>query len=112
MKTKIYFLVLTFFLGFSFAQASFPVKRSVKVDESKEIMLDGVESEMSTPVASSTMAYDKTVAILLWVFLWPFAAHRWYAGKPIGYNILFILTLGGFFVWAVIDLVNIIKGDF
>lgn len=112
MKTKIYFLLFTLLFSFSFVNASFPVKRSVKVEESSEILISNVKNELSTPAASSSMAYDKTVAILLWIFLWPFAAHRWYAGKPIGYNILFILTLGGLFVWAVIDLVNIISDDF
>ncbi len=55
---------------------------------------------------------DKTTLILLWVFLGGFAAHRWYAGKPVGANILFILTAGGCMVWAIIDLIKILKDEF
>ncbi|MDZ7847578.1 MAG: NINE protein [Owenweeksia sp.] len=49
-----------------------------------------------------------------WLFGSPglFAAHRWYAGKPTGWNILFILTGGGCGVWAIVDLINILKQDF
>jgi len=55
---------------------------------------------------------SKTTLILLWVFLGGFAAHRWYAGKPVGWNILFILTAGGCGIWAIIDLIKIITDDF
>ena len=66
---------------------------------------------MSSPAASSSQK-SQGVALLLWIFLGGFAAHRWYLGSPIGWNILFILTLGGLFVWAVIDLIDIITGDY
>lgn len=52
------------------------------------------------------------ILLLLWFFLGIFAGHRWYAGKPAGWNILFILTAGGCGVWAIVDLVNIITGNF
>ena len=32
--------------------------------------------------------------------------------KPVGWNILFILTLGGLGIWAIIDLIQIITQDF
>lgn len=63
-----------------------------------------------TPVAKG--GYDKWVAIALWFFLGAFAAHRWYRGKPVLYNIIFILTLGGLGIWWIIDLINILTDKF
>lgn len=52
------------------------------------------------------------VALLLWFFLGFLAAHRWYAGKPVGWNLLFILTIGGFGLWWLIDFFLILGGQF
>ncbi len=52
------------------------------------------------------------ITLALWFFLGGFAAHRWYRGKPAGWNILFILTLGGCGIWAIVDLINILTGKF
>lgn len=52
------------------------------------------------------------ITLALWWFLGIFAAHRWYRGKPAGWNILFILTLGGCGIWAIVDLINILTGKF
>ncbi len=56
---------------------------------------------------------DKTklVGILLLLFLGGIGAHRLYVGK-IGTAILFILTFGGFGIWAIIDLIALITGSF
>ncbi|MGH7960226.1 MAG: NINE protein, partial [Candidatus Binatia bacterium] len=40
-----------------------------------------------------------------------FGAHRFYVGK-IGSGLLQLITLGGFFLWAIIDLIFIIVGSF
>jgi TM2 domain-containing membrane protein YozV len=58
------------------------------------------------------MLDEMWILVLLWFFLGFVAAHRWYAGKPAGWNILFILTGGGCFIWALVDLVHIFKGKF
>lgn len=63
-----------------------------------------------TPIAVA--GYDKWVALALWFFLGAFAAHRWYAKKPVWANILYIITLGGLGVWAIIDLINILTDNF
>lgn len=55
---------------------------------------------------------ELVITLLLWFFLGGFAAHRWYKGKPAGWNILFILTAGGCGIWAIVDLVNILTGKF
>ncbi len=58
------------------------------------------------------MGDEKLITILLWVLLWPLAAHRWYKKKPVGWNILFILTGGGCGVWALVDIINILTDNF
>lgn len=50
-------------------------------------------------------------ALLLCLFLGGLGAHRFYAGK-IGTGILQLLTLGGLGVWALIDFIVIIVGNF
>ena len=48
--------------------------------------------------------------ILCW-FFGVFGVHRFYAGK-IGSGIFMILTLGGLGIWALVDLINIVMGNF
>lgn len=40
---------------------------------------------------------------LLWLFLGFLGAHRFYMGK-IGTGIIMLLTLGGFFIWWLVDI--------
>lgn len=109
--------------------ASFPVQKSNQAEQTevqttvsdaptdansfvikKSEAQKALKNEMSKE--SSNKMDDKLALILLWVFLGGFAAHRWYAGKPVGWNILFILTAGGCGIWAIIDLINILRDDF
>ncbi|MBD3300161.1 MAG: NINE protein [Candidatus Moranbacteria bacterium] len=50
-------------------------------------------------------------AILLCFFLGSLGIHRFYVGK-IGTGILMLVTLGGFGIWVLIDLVMIVTGNF
>ena len=54
---------------------------------------------------------SRLAATLLCFFLGIFGAHRFYAGK-IGTAILMIFTLGGYFIWAIIDFIYIVSGKF
>ena len=47
---------------------------------------------------------SKTTTIILWLF----SLHRFYLGK-IGTGILYLFTGGGFLIWAIIDLISILK---
>ncbi len=49
--------------------------------------------------------------LLLCIFLGEFGVHRFYNGK-IGTGILQLITLGGCGIWALIDLIMIITGNF
>ena len=108
------------------AYASFPVKNETKkeqtsksdskseinalsIDQSQVAATTKVES--ADPVAANGLD-EKWILVLLWFFLGGFAAHRWYKKKPIGWNILFILTAGGCGIWAIIDLINILTDNF
>ena len=51
------------------------------------------------------------VTLLLCLLLGEFGVHRFYNGK-IGTGILQLITLGGCGIWALIDLIMIITGNF
>ena len=53
----------------------------------------------------------RLVALLLCLFLGVIGVHRFYVGK-VGTGILQIVTLGGFGIWVLIDLIMIILGKF
>jgi len=110
MKIKLLLSLLVLLLTFSTSYASFPVKRTVKTNNTE--ITNGNNATEYTPITSSAPEQDLTVGIILWFFLGWAAGHRWYYHKPTLYNIIFILTLGGLGVWWVIDLVNMIQGNF
>jgi hypothetical protein len=106
--------------------ASFPVKQNTKTEQATDQTVNGefasemtelealnsFKAEMKSEKAADNKMDDMLIMLLLWFFLGGLAAHRWYAGKPAGWNILFILTGGGCYVWAIIDLIKIIQGNF
>jgi hypothetical protein len=86
--------------------------KSAKSADSKVIKSALKKIEKSSKAKKANGDKELIILLLLWFFLGFFAAHRWYAGKPVGWNILFILTGGGCGIWALVDLVNIITGNF
>ncbi len=115
------FVATIIFTGNS-VYASFPVKNEVKTEQisnstsTQNAELKSVEKsfveKVSAKPAKTQGDNEKLITILLWWFLWPIAAHRWYKGKPAGMNILFIITFGGFGIWALIDIINILTDKF
>ena len=97
--------------------ASFPVERNVisitteSISETETIVTK-TETTALKAAAAKKAGKDKWIGVALWFFLWPVAAHRWYYNKPIGWNILFILTLGGLGIWAIVDLINLLTDNF
>jgi hypothetical protein len=53
---------------------------------------------------------SQLVALLLVIFVGVLGIHRFYLGY-IGIGIIQLLTFGGFYIWALIDLIRIITGD-
>ena len=90
----------------STSYASFPVLRTVTTTVTAEDTVEEIVV-LESP-AAAVAGDDQIVALLLWFFLGGLAGHRWYLGSPIGWNILFILTLGGVGVWWIIDGIDII----
>lgn len=121
-----FFLVLTALLAFAVqpAFASFPVTDNTngleqaeieKMNQSLEVMADStinMDGENEAALTSADSDREMWITVALWFFLGAFAAHRWYRKKPTGWNILFILTAGGCGVWAIVDLINILTGEF
>jgi len=110
---KIKFLLIAIFALFSTTSifASFPVVKTTTQSSVQNVTSEvEVETSMESPAAAGS--YDKWIALAFWFFLGGFAAHRWYAGKPAGWNILYIITLGGLFIWSIVDLINILTDNF
>jgi len=63
----------------------------------------------STPPGASDKL--RLVALLLCLLVGMFGVHRFYVGK-IGTGILQIVTLGGFGIWVLVDLILILLGAF
>ena len=104
MKLKITLLFAFIMLAVTNTYAGFPVERATPILVDGETLSEDASEELTSPAA---VADRQVTALILWVFLFPFAAHRWYLGSPIGWNILFILTLGGLGIWALIDFIDI-----
>ncbi|MFT5102399.1 MAG: hypothetical protein ACI86C_000038 [Candidatus Latescibacterota bacterium] len=112
MKLKIILTLLVTVLTFTSSYASFPVVRTVTNTAISNV--DVVEEVALTSPAANSIANSNTftTALLLWLFLGGLAAHRWYLGSPIGWNILFILTGGGLGIWWIIDGIDIITENY
>ncbi|MFT5751864.1 MAG: hypothetical protein ACI828_000470 [Flavobacteriales bacterium] len=111
MRFKIILSFALMLLSVNTMLAGFPVTRAVAAVTNVETVSVDVEDESALTSPAAASQKSQGVALLLWLFLGGFAAHRWYLGSPVGWNILYIVTLGGLFVWAVIDLIDIITGD-
>ena len=53
---------------------------------------------------------SKITAILLCFFLGGFGIHRFYLGYTL-IGVIQLLTLGGFIIWAIVDLIRLIIGS-
>ena len=110
MKFKIILSLFALIMATSFCYASFPVKRTTVTTTNSSN--ETVEKEViATPIMQSDQK-SQGVALLLWFFLGGLAGHRWYLGSPWYWNVLFILTVAGLSVWAIVDLIDIITGDY
>jgi len=124
---KLFIYCLAAFLIFGgTAYASFPVKNESKKEQSigfgreklgapqiqSNVVLNENDKEDTPKSIQFEDIDEKLILVLLLICLWPIAAHRWYKRKPIIWNILFILTIGGYGIWLLIDLVNILIDEF
>lgn len=130
MKRNLFLVTACFLLLVGNAFASFPVSSEAEtnqteaateqttVQEENAIATNDAELSANQEMASEEELMPRMsdkemwITLALLVFLGGFAAHRWYRGKPVGWNILFILTAGGCGIWAIVDLVNILRKDF
>ena len=90
--------------------ASFPVTQNQTENVSAEkTVTEKNNDEMFSPAAAAS-GKSQLVALLLCLFVGIIGIHRFYLGY-IWQGVVQILTLGGFGIWALIDLIRIITGD-
>lgn len=112
MNFKFIFLLFFMTLSVNAVFASFPVERQVTATSTatvSSISANSDEDEVYTPMMGSEKSQG--IALILAVVLGLLAAHRWYLGSNWLINIFFIISLGGFGIWLIIDIVRIITGD-
>ena len=95
-------------MAVSSSYASFPVTRTAATNTTTTVAVDTEDNTVLTSPAAAAADDTFVIALLLWFFLGGLAGHRWYLGSPIGWNILFILTLGGLGIWWIIDGIDIL----
>ena len=71
-------------------------------DSQKEKLLDS---------STKTNSIDWLALFLLTFFVGVLGVHRFYVGK-IGTGVLMLITLGGFGVWFLVDLLLVVTGQF
>jgi len=126
-KLTVIALAIVLFAYGGAAYASFPVKKATKQEQPEKQQNASDQTLSNTETGESLISAnektnieaaapndldEKWILVILWFFLGGLAAHRWYKKKPTGWNILFILTLGGCGIWAIVDLVNILTDNF
>ena len=113
MKFKLILSAFVLMLTVSMAYASFPVKRAAATNtENVTTTTDSVDvADMTTPAARGGQQ-SMGIALILWFLLGGLAGHRWYLKSPAGWNILFILTLGGIGIWWIIDGIDILTENY
>jgi TM2 domain-containing membrane protein YozV len=73
--------------------------------------ISAVVRESTYPDNRPISPKSATTALLLCLFLGTFGIHRFYVGK-IGTGILMLLTLGGFGIWVLVDIILIASCEF
>lgn len=79
-------------------------------NQENNVISEKKQNEENAQPAPQEKNYDQLTAFLLCFFLGTLGIHRFYLGYY-GIGIIQLLTLGGFGIWALIDLILIITGD-
>ena len=70
-----------------------------------------LQKEKMLNSTSSTTSTDWLALFLLTFFVGVLGVHRFYTGK-IGTGFLMLITLGGFGIWFLVDLILVVTGQF
>ncbi len=92
-------------------QVQQPYNTQQQVQQPQIIINNNNQTFVNQNVNFAISQKNKTVALLLCIFLGIFGAHRFYVGK-VGTGVLYLFSYGLFGVGWIVDLVKIISGSF
>lgn len=114
MNLKMIFPLLALLLTINLCYASFPVVKAKKISIENVANNDNDIENTDVYYSPAAKSGEKSqgLALVFFLVLGLLAGHRWYLGSPWQWNVMFIITLGGAGIWALIDLVGIISGTY
>ena len=90
--------------------ASFPVENTLSNGSNQTTISQGTAIPTLSSPAAVGSGKSQVVALILAIVVGGLGIHRFYLGY-IWQGVVQLLTLGGFGIWALIDLIRIITGD-
>jgi TM2 domain-containing membrane protein YozV len=90
--------------------ASFPVENTVANGSAQTTISQATAKPTLSSPAAVGSGKSQIVALILALLVGGLGIHRFYLGY-IWQGVVQLLTLGGFGIWALIDLIRIITGD-
>jgi hypothetical protein len=112
MKFKMILSLLALLLTVNLSYASFPVVKAKKASTETITSTDAEDGDVFYSPAAKAAEKSQGLALVFFLTLGLLAGHRWYLGSPWPYNVLFIMSMGGVGIWALIDLIGIIAGTY
>jgi TM2 domain-containing membrane protein YozV len=106
LKQSLRILTFTFMALFLVNQvnAAFPIKKAAEVENTIEA------AQPNEAQTTSESGKSQIIALVLCLLVGTIGIHRFYLGY-IWQGVVQLLTLGGFGIWTLIDLIRIVTGD-
>jgi len=90
------------------AQGSLPAASSCEINLSDALLLPGMPSLANLSDSAAVVKRDKATAIFMAVTVGILGVHRFYLGTSVPTMVAYVITLGGFGIVTVIDVIQLI----